>query len=141
MKTYSINEVQTMKTANTFAVLAAIASLATIPAASAEEVTCESANFSTRVMDQFAGVRFSCLEIVERNGGPHAVLKAEVVRVASPNMVLKFARPEGGFTNPITVTPQSGYIFTVEGGREVNLRDLTVSSELRVYVPVTGPVG
>jgi len=130
-----------MKTTNKLAVFAAIASFAAIPVASAEDVTCESANFSTAVMDVFAGVRFSCLEIVERNGGPHAVLKAEVVRVASPNMVLKFARPEGGFTNPITVSPEAGYIFTVEGGREVNLRDLTVSSQLRVYVPVKGPVG
>lgn len=130
-----------MKTTNKLAALAAIASLAAIPAASAAEVTCENANFSTEVMDTFAGVRYSCLEIVERNGGPHAMLKAEVVRVASPNMVLKFARPEGGFTNPITVTPQSTYIFTVDDGREVSLRDLTVSSELRVYVPVKGPVG
>lgn len=130
-----------MKTTNRLAVLAAIASFAAIPVASAEEVTCESANYSTEVMDQFAGVRYSCLEIVERNGGPHAVLKAEVVRVASPNMILKFARPEGGFTNPITVTPQSGYTFTVDDGREVKLRDLTVSSQLRVYVPVKGPVG
>jgi hypothetical protein len=141
MKTNSTNEVQKMKTTNKLAVLAVIASLAAIPVASAEDVTCESANFSTAVMDQFAGVRYSCLEIVERNGGPHAVLKAEVVRVASPNMILKFTRPEGGFTNPITVTPESGYIFTVDGGREVLLRDLTVSSQLRVYVPVKGPVG
>jgi len=130
-----------MKITNKLAVFAAIASFAAIPVASAEDVTCESANFSTEVMDQFAGVRYSCLEIVERNGGPHAVLKAEVVRVATPNLVLKFARPEGGFTNPITVTPESGYIFTVEDGREVKLRELTVSSQLRVYVPVKGPVG
>ena len=130
-----------MKTINKLAVFAAVASFAAIPVASAEDVTCESANFSTEVMDQFAGVRYSCLEIVERNGGPHAVLKAEVVRVATPNLVLKFARPEGGFTNPITVTPESGYIFTVDDGREVKLRELTVSSQLRVYVPVKGPVG
>ena len=130
-----------MKKTNILAVVAAVASFAAIPAASAQDVTCESANFSTEVMDQFAGVRYSCLEIVERNGGPHAVLKAVVARVASPNMVLRFYRPDGGLTNPITVTPQSGYIFTVEGEREVALRDLTVSSELRVYVPVKGPVG
>ena len=130
-----------MKTTNKLAVLAAIASLAAIPAASAADVTCENANFSTAVMDTFAGVRFSCLEIVERNGEPHAMLKAEVVRVSSPNMVLKFARPEGGYTHPITVSPQTGYTFTMDNGREVALRDLTVSSNLRVYVPGTGPVG
>ena len=130
-----------MKSTIKLAVLATIVSLAAIPVANAEDVTCENANFSTEVMDTFAGVRYSCMEIVERNGGPHAVLKAEVVRVASPNMVLKFARPEGGFTNPITVSPDSSYVFTVEDGREVKLRELTVSSQLRVYVPVKGPVG
>ena len=129
-----------MKITNKLAVFAAIASFAAIPSASAGDVTCESANFSTEVMDAFAGVRFSCLEIVERNGGPHAVLKAEVVRVATPNLVLKFTRPEGGFTNPITVTPDSGFTFSMDG-RDIPLRDLTVSSQMRVYVPVTAPVG
>ena len=130
-----------MKNTKIFAVLAAIASFAAIPAANAADVTCESANFSTEVMDVFAGVRYSCLEIVERNGEPHAKLKARVERVATPNMILRFYRPDGGLTNPITVTPNSSYIFEVEGDREVPLRDLTVSSELRVYVPVKGPVG
>lgn len=130
-----------MKNTKIFAVLAAIASFAAIPAANAADVTCENANFSTEVMDVFAGVRYSCLEIVERNGGPHAKLKAVVARVATPNMILRFYRPDGGLTNPITVTPDSSYIFEVEGDREVPLRDLTVSSELRVYVPVKGPVG
>ena len=130
-----------MKNTKIFAVLAAIASFAAIPAANAADVTCENANFSTEVMDTFAGVRYSCLEIVERNGGPHAVLKAVVTRVSTPNMILKFYRPDGGLTNPITVTPEHGYIFAVEGDREVGLHELTVSSELRVYVPVKGPVG
>lgn len=129
-----------MKKTSIFTVLAAVASFAAIPAASAEEVTCENANFSTEVMEQFAGVRYSCLEIVERNGEPHAKLKATVVRVSPPNLTLKFAR-EGGLTNPVTITPGSDYIFTVDDGREVPLRELTVSSELRIYVPVKGPIG
>ncbi len=129
-----------MKKTNIFAVMAAIASLVAIPAASAEEVTCENANFSTEVLEQFAGARYSCIEIVERNGGPHAKLKATVVRVSPPNLTVKFTR-EGGLTNPVTLTPEMDYKFTVDDGREVTLRELTASSELRIYVPVKGPIG
>jgi len=129
-----------MKKTNLLAILAAFAPFAAIPAVSAEEVTCENANFSTEVMEQFAGVRYSCLEIVERDGTPHAKLHATVVRVSPPNLTLKFAR-DGGLTNPVTVTPADDYVFTVDDGREVSLRELTVSSELRVYVPVKGPIG
>ncbi len=96
-----------MKKINIVAVLAAAASFAAIPAASAEEVTCENANFSTEVMEQFAGVRYSCMEIVERNGEPHAKLIAVVVRVSPPNLTVKFER-EGGLTNPVTLTPGNG---------------------------------
>ena len=129
-----------MKKTNIFAVLAAVASFAAIPAASAEDVTCENANFSTEVMEQFAGVRYSCLEIVVRDGVPHAKLNATVVRVSPPNLTVKFAR-EGGLTNPVTLTPNTDYVFTVDDGREVALRELTASSELRIYVPVKGPIG
>jgi hypothetical protein len=137
---HSTIEVQKMKKTNIVAVLAAVASFAAIPAASAEEVTCENANFSTEVMEQFAGVRYSCVEIVERNGKPHAKLNAVVVRVSPPNLTVKFER-EGGLTNPVTLTPGTDYSFTVDDGREVPLRELTASSELRVYVPVKGPAG
>jgi len=129
-----------MKKTNIFTVVAAVASFAAIPAASAEEVTCENANFSTEVLEQFAGVRYSCVEIVERNGGPYAKLKATLVRVSPPKLTVKFWR-EGGFTNPVTLTPGKDYVFTVEDGREVSLRELTISSEFRIYVPVTGPIG
>lgn len=129
-----------MNKTNILAVLAAVASLVAIPAASADEVTCENANFSTEVMEVFAGVRYSCLEIVDRAGKPHAKLNATVVKVSPPNITLKFGR-EGGLTNPVKITPGKDYVFTVDDGREVSLRELTATSELRVYIPVKGPVG
>ncbi len=129
-----------MNKTNILAVLAAVASLVAIPVASADEVTCENANFSTEVMEVFAGVRYSCLEIVDRDGTPHAKLNATVVKVSPPNITLKFER-EGGLTNPVKITPGKDYVFTVDNGREVSLRELTATSELRVYIPVKGPVG
>jgi len=46
----------------------------------------------------------------------------------------------GGLTKPIQCQPDPDYRFAVEGGREVPLRDLAVSAELRVYDPVESPL-
>lgn len=128
-----------MKNTNLFAVLAAVASLAAVPAVSAQELTCESANFSQEVLDVHGSVRFSCLDIVERDGSPHAVLNAEVVRAVSPNLTVKFKRSDGTMSNPVTLTPEMGYTFALDGGKKMALRDLTATTVLRVYVPVTAP--
>jgi hypothetical protein len=130
-----------MNKSKSLAILVAIASLAAIPTASAQNVTCDNANFSTAVMDLFAGIRNSCLAIVERNGEPHALLNAEVTHVMSPNLTVKFKRRDGGYTNTITFQPAADHVFSVEGGRKVGYKDLTASSQLRVYVPVEGPIG
>jgi hypothetical protein len=132
-----------MKKTNILAVMAAVASFAAIPAVSAQDVTCESANFSQAVLDQFGSIRYSCLEIVERNGEAHAVLNAEVVRVAAPRLVVRFKRSDDdeGLSNPVTFTPESDYIFTLDNGKKMKLRELTAASVLRVYVPVEAPVG
>ncbi len=129
-----------MKKINLFAVLTAIASLAAVPAASAQELTCESVNFSEEVLEQHGSVRFSCLEIVERDGTPHAVLNAEVVTASPPNLTVKFKRNDGSMSNPVTLTPEMGYQFTLDGGKKLALRELTATTILRVYVPVTAPV-
>ncbi len=130
-----------MKKAYIFAVLSTIASLAAVPAASAQDVTCESGNFSEEVTNRFAGIRYSCLEIVERNGEPHAMLNAEVTRVAPPKLTVRFKRTDDGLTNPVTLTPASDHVFTLDNGKKLALRDLTVSSILRVYVPIAAPIG
>lgn len=123
------------------AALVAMAPLAFIPVASAADATCENANFPQEVLDVFGSVRFSCIEVVERNGKPHAMLRAEVVRVAAPNITLKFERNDGSLSNPVTLTPEHDYVLTVDDGREVSLREVTASSTLRLYVPVEAPIG
>ena len=130
-----------MNKTNVLAVLAAISSFAAIPVASAQDLTCESANFSEEVLERFGSIRYSCLEVVERNGEAHAVLNAEVTRVASPNLSVKFKRTDGGYSSIYTFTPGEDQEFNLEGGRKTNLRDLTVSSVLRLYIPVEAPVG
>ena len=116
-------------------------SIAFPSAASAQEVTCESANFSTEVLNRFGSIRYSCLEIVQRNGEPHAVLNAEVVRAVPPRLTVRFKRSDDGISNPVTFTPESDYIFTLDNGKKMKLRELTASSILRVYIPVQAPIG
>jgi LPXTG-motif cell wall-anchored protein len=128
-----------MKKLNVLAILAAAASLAAIPTASAQDVTCDTANFSSAVMDSFPGIRNSCLDIIVKDGSPHAVLNAEVTRVRQATINLKFKRRDGGYTNAIQFRPDSEQRFEVEGGRNVRARDLSVSSQIRVYVPVEAP--
>lgn len=131
-----------MKRIKIFAALTAVASLAAIPAASAQDMTCASVNFSEAVLETFGSIRYSCREIVQRNGEPHAMLRAEVVRANPPKLTVRFQRTDDGrLTNPYTFSPEDDYIFTLDDGKKLRLRELSAGNVLRVYVPVSGPVG
>ena len=131
-----------MKLSRIVASLAAIASFAAVPAATAQDMTCASVNFSQEVLDAFGSIRYSCREIVQRNGEPHAMLRAEVVRANPPKLTVRFQRTDDGrMTNPVTFTPQDDYIFTLDSGKNLSLRELVAGNILRVYVPVSAPVG
>jgi hypothetical protein len=132
-----------MKKTNTLCTLAAVASLAAFPAANAQDdVTCENANFSEQVLESFGSIRFSCLEIVDMGGTPHAKLKATVLRVTPPKLTVRLDRNDGSTSNPVTFTPPPDFEFTVDEDRKkVTLRELTPTTKLNVYVPVDAPIG
>ena len=131
-----------MKTPKIILTLAAASSLAAVPAASAQELTCENVNFAPSYLAVFGSIRYSCLDIVERGGQPHAMLKGVVKRVMGSNLTIQFDRADGGgLTNPYTFSPPDGFKFTVdEDRRQVNASELTESTKLNVYVPVTAPL-
>jgi hypothetical protein len=131
-----------MKPKNTLAALGMIALMAAFPLANAQDLTCQNVNFSQEVLDSFGSIRYSCREIVQRNGEPHALLRAEVVRVAAPKLTVRFQRTDdGALTNPVTFSPESDYIFTLDDGKKMRLRELAAGNILRVYVPVKAPIG
>lgn len=132
-----------MKTSNKLGVLGALLSIAAFPVANAQDVTCQSANFSQEVLDTFGSIRYSCREIVQRNGEPHALLRAQVVRANAPRLTVRFERTDDGnkLTNPVTFTPESDYTFTLDNGKKMKLHQLVAGNVLRVYVPVSAPVG
>jgi hypothetical protein len=131
-----------MNKTSTLGILAAVVSLAAFPAANAQDVTCENANFSDEVLESFGSIRFSCLEIVEMNGTPHAKLRATVTRVMPPKLTVRLDRADGSISNPVTFTPPPDFEFTVDEDRKkVKLRELSPTTKLNVYVPVDAPVG
>ena len=131
-----------MKKMKTVLALAAIASVSAIPAANAQELTCENVNFTEQVLNIFGSVRYSCMDVVDMDGSPHAKLQGIVRRVSGPNLTIQFNRINSdGLTNEYTFTPPDGFKFTVdEDRRRVNVRDLTESTRLNVYVPVSAPL-
>ena len=131
-----------MKTSKSILPVAALAALAAFPTANAQELTCENVNFADSYLAVFGSIRYSCLDIVNRNGSPHAMLKGVVKRVMGDNLTIQFDRADGnGLTNEYTFSPPDGFVFTVdEDRREVPARELTESTRLNVYVPVTAPV-
>ena len=131
-----------MKKTSLLAALSAIVSLTAIPAANAQDLTCANVNFSQSVLDTFGSIRYACREIVQRNGEPHAMLRAEVVRANPPKLTVRFLRTDDGRkTNPYTFSPADGYIFTLDDGKKLRLRELSAGNLLRVYIPVAAPVG
>jgi hypothetical protein len=131
-----------MKTAKSILPVAALVALTAFPAANAQELTCENVNFADSYLAVFGSIRYSCLEIVDRNGRPHAKLKGVVKRVMGDNLTLQFDRADGGgLTNQYTFSPPDGFVFTVDEDRKVvPARELTESTKLNVYVPVTAPL-
>ena len=131
-----------MNKSKTLLTLTALASLAAFPAANAQELTCENVNFADSYLAVFGSIRYSCLDIVDRGGRPHAMLKGIVKRVMGTNLTLQFDRADGrGLTNEYTFSPPDGFVFTVdEDRRQVSARELTESTRLNVYVPVTAPL-
>ena len=131
-----------MKTSKSILPVAALAALTAFPAANAQELTCENVNFADSALAVFGSIRYSCLDIVNRGGRNYAMLKGVVKRVMGDNLTLQFDRADGGgLTNQYTFSPPDGFVFTVdEDRREVGVRDLTESSRLNVYVPVTAPL-
>jgi hypothetical protein len=131
-----------MKTSKSILPVAALVALTALPTANAQELTCTNVNFADNYLAVFGSIRYSCLDIVDRGGSPHAMLKGIVRRVMGPNLTIQFDRADGGgLTNEYTFSPPDGFVFTVdEDRREVGVRDLTESTRLNVYVPVTAPL-
>lgn len=119
--------------------LGMLAMLAAVTDARAQEVTCQSAQFSEQVVARFPRVREGCLGVVMRDGEPYATFKATVARVRSDGVDVRFLLPDGGKSDRryIKTAPERRVIVD---GKGVRVRDLAVGQELTAYVKVSEPV-
>ena len=109
--------------------------LLTIPATSAQNLTCDDIEFNSHATDEFPSVARSCHSVVERDDGKLYVrLVADVVRIRPDgSMTLDFKTADGSSFRQ-DFNPASGFHAIISGKRSPT-QDLVRGQEIRVYLP------
>jgi hypothetical protein len=105
----------------------------------AQQVTCRTAHFSETVRAKLLSVKDYCLNIVQRDGEPYAVLKADVARVHDDGVVVYFEKPDGTKTDRYFI-PTNPNLKVDVNGEETAVHDLSIGQHLTAYVKVSAPV-
>jgi hypothetical protein len=116
-----------------------LGTVAAVTDVQAQKMSCQTATFSEEVLTRFPRAREGCLEITERNGEPYALYKAEVTRVRSDGVDVRFKLPEGGKSDRRYIKTRPEFRVLIDG-RATRVRDLAVGQELTAYVKVREPV-
>ena len=122
--------------------LAAIATLCAFGAfatAAAQTPTCQNVQYGDAVMEKFPNARLACLDVIERDGRILSVHKAEVTRVYSSGVKVRFQLPDGKKSEPRYITTRPDFRVIVDG-KPLRVRDLVVGQELTVYAAVDRPM-
>jgi hypothetical protein len=119
--------------------IAVLSTVAAVTDVQAQQMTCKTADFSEEVLARFPRVREGCLEITERNGEPYALYKAEVVRVRSDGVDVRFKLPDGSKSERRYIKTRPEFRVLIEG-KATRVRDLGVGQDLTAYVKVREPV-
>ncbi len=109
--------------------------------AQGQSVTCQNAEFSPAVLEQFPNIRNACLKVVTENGEQRALFKADVTRIYPSKNALKVRfKTEGGGHTPTRYVELPSDFRVVIDGKPVGIRDLEVGQELTAHVKVREPV-
>jgi hypothetical protein len=100
--------------------------------ASAADYTCADLTWSAQRLELNSDIASVCLEIVEKNGGTFAKLRARVVRQGVNSTVVQYQRPDGTWSPSQRVFPEGFEAFIA--GKEVRISDLAPRQELNVYI-------
>ncbi len=108
--------------------------------ANAQTATCQNAQFSPALVEQFPNIRDACLDIVTENGEQRALFKADVTRVYPRSNALKvrFKTPDGRHTPARYIELPEDFRVQLDG-RGHRIRDLQVGQELTAHVKVSEP--
>jgi LPXTG-motif cell wall-anchored protein len=107
--------------------------------ASAQSSDCQTANFAPEVTQRFPRVREVCRQIVMRDNTEYAEIKAQVARVRSDGVDVRFQMPDGRKSDRRYIKTRPEFRVLIEG-RPTRVRDLNVGTELTAYVKVHEPV-
>jgi len=95
-----------------FATLCAFGAFAT---AAAQTPTCQNVQYGDAVMEKFPNARLACLDVIERDGRILSVHKAEVTRVYSSAVKVRFQLPDGKKSEPRYITTRPDFRVIVDG--------------------------
>jgi hypothetical protein len=100
--------------------------------ASAANYTCADLTWSAQRLAKNANIANVCLEVVERNGGTFAKLRARIVRQGVNSTVVQYQRPDGTWSASERVFPE-GFEALI-AGQNVRIADLAPRQEVNVYI-------
>jgi hypothetical protein len=128
-----------MRPHNLLLATACVVQLGIVPVSNAQSSTCDTVQFSEKLLQRFPNVRNDCLDVISRDGQQWAVIKADLTRTAPNAVWVKMKQRDGKLseTHKINVKPN---FRVVVNGQPVAVEELPVGQELTAYVKVTEPV-
>ena len=129
---------RTISSLISIAVMLAAAAMAQAQAP-AQEVNCETVEFSPEVTQKFPRVREACLDVIERQGQLMAVFKADLVKVTGNKVRIRAKLPSGGHADAQTVQVPPERRVLVDGKR-LRVSELSLGQELTIYARVDEPL-
>jgi hypothetical protein len=100
--------------------------------ASAANYTCADLTWSAERLELNSNIANVCLELVDRNGGTFAKLRARVVRQGVNSTVVQYQHPDGSWSPSQRVFPE-GFEALI-AGKNVRISDLAPRQEVNVYI-------
>ncbi len=100
--------------------------------ASAADYTCADLTWSAERLELNSNIANVCLELVDRNGGTFAKLRARVVRQGVNSTVVQYQQPNGTWSPSQRVFPE-GFEALI-AGKNVRIADLAPRQEVNVYI-------
>ncbi len=96
--------------------------------------SCDSIEFTSQVLNQVPNAKDYCLEVALKDGDLYAHFATEFVRRSGSDVVLRFKKPDGTFSDPIQITPPDDQRVNIDG-RNYRVRDLNRGDEIDIWLP------
>jgi hypothetical protein len=114
--------------------LAAVAQPAMAQTDMTTTASCDQIEFTSRVNNQLPNAKDYCQEVALKDNKLYAHFATEFVRRSGSDVVLRFKRADGTFSDPIQITPPEDQRVNING-REVRMRDLNRGDEIDIWLP------